>query len=58
MQDFLASHPQWNRKKLITASISLFLIENQKSIKLDTYKDCSQTYLHSLCTIPKQDYQN
>lgn len=40
MQDFLASNPQWNRQKLINASISLFLMQNHKSIKPDNYQDC------------------
>ena len=49
MQDFLASNPQWNRKKLIDASISLFLIQNHGNIKPEAYKDCSRTYLRMVC---------
>ncbi len=58
MQDFLASNPQWNRERLINASISLFLMQNHKSIKTKNYQDCSQTYLHSIGILPKPHSQN
>lgn len=58
MQDFLASNPQWNRQKLINASISLFLMQNHKSIKPDNYQDCSKTYLNAICIAPEHYSQN
>ena len=58
MQDFLTSNPQWSRQRLINASISLFLMQNHKSIKARNYQDCSQTYLHSIGILPKPHSQN
>lgn len=49
MQDFLASHPQWNRKMLIEASMSLFLMQNHRNIKPNDFRACSKTYLNSIC---------
>ena len=37
MQDFLASNPQWNKSMLIEASISLFLMQNHRSIEPQAY---------------------
>ena len=58
MQHFLKSNPQWNRKKLIDASMSLFLMQNHKEIKQIDYQACSQNYLHSVCTVPVKYSQN
>ena len=49
MQNFLASHPQWDRKMLIEASMSLFLMQNYHGIKPDNFRACSQTYLNYVC---------
>ena len=51
MQDFLTSHPGWNQRRLIDASMSLFLIQNHSAIKPDDYRACSQQYLHSVCAV-------
>lgn len=57
MQEFLASHPQWNKKMLIEASMSLFLIQNHHDIKPDSLRTCSKTYLNSICS-SKQHFRN
>ena len=49
MQDFLAANPQWNKSMLIEASISLFLMQNHRSIEPQVYQNCSKTYVHSIC---------
>ena len=58
MQDFLASNPQWNKKMLVNASMSLFLMKNHKKIEPEGYQACSQTYLRSVCIVPEQYSQN
>ena len=52
MQDFLANNPQWDKKMLIEASMSLFLMQNHQKIKSTDYQVCSQNYLHSVCGVP------
>ena len=54
MQDFLANNPQWNRKMLIEASMSLFLMQNHQKIKPSDYQVCSQNYWHSVCLFPNR----
>lgn len=57
MQDFLASNPQWNKSMLIEASISLFLMQNHRSIEPQAYRNCSKTYIHSICdTVEKYSH--
>ena len=58
MQDFLAANPQWNREKLINASISLFLIQNHNDIKPEAYQDCSKTYIKMICNNYLDNAQN
>ncbi len=58
MQDFLAANPQWNRDKLIDASVSLFLMQNHQAIKPKDFQDCSKTYLHSICGVAEYHPQN
>lgn len=50
MQDFLASNPQWDQKKLINASISSFLMQNHTQMTPKAYQDCSKIYLRSIST--------
>ncbi|HEY9768093.1 MAG TPA: DUF2811 domain-containing protein [Coleofasciculaceae cyanobacterium] len=45
IQDFLSSNPQWDRKLLIEASMSLFFQQN--------YQSCSKTSVHSVCVVPE-----
>lgn len=58
MQDYLSSNNQWNTNAVINASLSLFLIQNHSSIEAADYKACSQKYLRSLCSVPRQYFQN
>ena len=56
MQDFLPSNPSWNQRRLINASMSLFLIQNHSTIKPQNYRACSQQYLHSVCAVAPAHY--
>ena len=56
MQDFLTSNPSWNQRRLINASMSLFLIQNHSTIKPQDYRACSQQYLHSICADAPGNY--
>lgn len=58
MQDFLASNPQWNRKKLIDASISLFLRQSYQTIKPNADRDFSKIYLRSISNVQENYSQN
>ena len=58
MQHFLNSNPQWNRKMLIDASMSLFLMQNHKEIKPTDYQACSKNYVDSVCAISVKYSQN
>lgn len=58
MQDFLAANPHWNQAMVMEASISLFLMQNHRTIQAEDYYDCSKKYLHSLCAVPEKYSEN
>lgn len=58
MQDFLTSNPSWSQRRLINASMSLFLIQNHSTIKPQDYRACSQQYLHSVCAVTPDNYSH
>ena len=53
IQNFLSSHPQWDRRLLIEASMELFLQQNYQSIKPEAAQSCSQTSVPSVCVVPE-----
>jgi hypothetical protein len=51
MRRYLENHPEWDQDRLITASISLFLLQNWGSKingNLKDYRICSRIYLETL----------
>lgn len=49
VSNFLESHPQWNQDQVISAGISLFLLQNSQDMGFGDRQICSEKYINLLC---------
>ena len=58
MNRFLENYPQWDRDKVIRASLSIFFLQNHKNISFEEQRICAHNYFHLVCAEPRSSSQN
>ena len=49
IQNFIKNNPKWDKSSLITASLSLFFMQNPDHISFESRTSCGRAYLEAVC---------